>query len=167
MAGATGAPEQQDYARGGLQKYEYSAAEVIEVPCPLCGEERGKTLCTEYVSVGVKRCTNCSLIYTSPRIQEPEKVYWGDYDKYVAEARLIFSGKAGHHRDPNYLEELELIERHAPGRGRFMDVGCNMGMLLRLARSRGWDVLGVEPSPTLHRIATEQLGLPVHNCFLN
>ena len=41
-----------------------------------------------------------------------------------------------------------------------------MGMLLRLARARGWDGVGVEPSPALHQIATEELGLNVHNCLL-
>ena len=163
---ASGTTE-QDYERGGLQKYEYGPSEVVEVPCPLCGHERGKMLITEYGSVGVKRCANCSLIYTSPRIREPEKVYWGAEDKYLAEARLVFEGKAAHHRDPNYLEELELIERHRPAKGRILDVGCNIGTLLRLARPRGWECVGVEPSPTLHRIATEQLGLEVHNCFLD
>jgi 2-polyprenyl-3-methyl-5-hydroxy-6-metoxy-1,4-benzoquinol methylase len=158
---------QEDYERGGLQKHEYSASEVVEVPCPLCGEREGTTLSREHGSIGVKRCANCSLIYTSPRIRDPEKVYWGDYAKYVAEARLIFSGRATHHRDPNYLEELELIEGHRPSLGRFLDVGCNMGMLLRLARARGWDAVGVEPSPTLHRIATVDLGLNVYNCFLD
>src|SRR4051794_12777178 len=122
------AGQSQDYERGGLQKYEYSAEEVVEVPCPMCGSASGKTICTEYGAIGVKQCAECSLIYTSPRINEPEKVYWGDADKYIAEARMIFSGKAPHHRDPNYSEELDLIEQHVPGRGRFMDVGCNMGM---------------------------------------
>jgi 2-polyprenyl-3-methyl-5-hydroxy-6-metoxy-1,4-benzoquinol methylase len=106
------------------------------------------------------------LIYTSPRLREPEAVYWGDYEKYVTEARLIFSAQAQHHRDPNYLEEIRLIESQFPERGRLLDVGCNMGMLLRLVRWRGWDAVGVEPSPALHRIATEQLGLPMRNCFL-
>lgn len=164
--GAT-ADETQDYERGGLQKLHYSPSEVVEVACPMCGSHAGETLATEYGSVGVKRCGDCSLIYTSPRIREPEKVYWGDAGKYIAEARLIFSGQAPHHRDPNYNEELDLIESHVPDRGRFMDVGCNMGMLLRLARARGWDTIGVEPSPTLHSIATGQLGLEVHNCFLD
>ena len=166
-ADVTSAADPQDYERGGLQKYEYSASEVVEVPCPLCGAREGRPLAREYVSVGIKECARCSLIYTSPRIREPEKVYWGDADKYMTEARLVFSGKAAHHRDPNYIEELELLERHAPRRGRFLDVGCNMGMLLRLARQRGWTAVGVEPSPPLHRIATEQFGLDVHNCFLD
>lgn len=167
MTGVAEPSDRQDYDRGGLQKYEYAPSEVVPVPCPFCGAERGETLCVEYVSVGVKRCAECALIYTSPRIKDPEKVYWGDADKYVAEARLIFSGKASHHRDPNYREELELIEQHVPQKGRFLDVGCNMGMLLRLARARGWEAVGVEPSPALHGIATEKFGLSVHNCFLD
>jgi SAM-dependent methyltransferase len=156
-----------EYERGGTQKEEYGQDEVVAVPCPLCGSDDGPTLCVEHRSIGVRRCSNCSLIYTSPRVREPEEVYWGEYDKYVAEARLIFSGQASHHRDPNYREELDLIEAHRPAKGRLLDVGCNMGMLLRLARARGWEAVGVEPSPALHRIATEKLGLEVHNCFLD
>lgn len=159
-------PEAPEYERGGAQRSSYTHADVVEVPCPACDATAGRTLAAEYGAVGIKRCSGCSLIYTSPRIREPEKVYWGDHDQYVAEARLIFEGKAAHHRDPNYREELDLVERHRPQRGRLLDVGCNMGMLLRLARDRGWDAVGVEPSPALHRIATEQLGLEVHNCFL-
>lgn len=158
---------EKDWKGGGTQKFEYSADEVVAVPCPFCGRESGTTLCTEYISVGVKRCAECSLIYTSPRVEEPEKVYWGDHDRFLDEIRLILTEQATHHRDPNYLEELELIERHRPERGRFLDVGCNMGMLLRHVRERGWEAVGVEPSPALHRIATEQLGLTVHNCYLD
>jgi SAM-dependent methyltransferase len=156
-----------DYERGGTQKDEYSNDEAITVPCPLCGASDASKLYQEYGTLGIKRCSTCSLIYTSPRLREPEQIYWGDYESYLTEARLIFSGDAPHHRDRNYREELELIEAHAPGTGRFLDVGCNMGMLLRIARDRGWDAIGVEPSPALHRIATEELGLEVHNCFLD
>jgi 2-polyprenyl-3-methyl-5-hydroxy-6-metoxy-1,4-benzoquinol methylase len=155
-----------EYDRGGTQKDEYSQDELIAVQCPFCGSAEGRTLAVEHRAIGVKRCRRCSLIYTSPRLREPETVYWGNHDRYIAEARLIFTEQASHHRDPNYLEELELIEAHLPAKGRFLDVGCNMGMLLRLARSRGWETVGVEPSPALHRIATEQQGLTVHNCFL-
>ena len=128
---------QMEYERGGLQKSEYSPEELVTVPCPFCISTDGRTLCIEHRAVGIKECSTCSLIYTSPRVREPEAVYWGDHDKYLNEARLIFSGQASHHRDPNYVDELELIETYVPEKGRFLDVGCNMGMLLRLARCRG------------------------------
>jgi SAM-dependent methyltransferase len=158
-------PSVQDYVHGGAQKDEYSLDEVVDVPCPLCGEATGEQLYREHAVVGIKRCP-CGLVYTSPRIRQPETIYWGDRDLYYAEARLVFEGRASHHRDPNYLAELHRIERHRKPPGRFLDVGCNMGMLLRIARGRGWTVAGVEPSPSLAPLAA-RWGFPVHNCFLH
>jgi 2-polyprenyl-3-methyl-5-hydroxy-6-metoxy-1,4-benzoquinol methylase len=158
--------ETQDYERGGTQKDEYAADDIIRVPCPLCGSADYTVLYREHGMLEVSRCASCSLMYTSTRVKAPEKVYWGDAAKYLEEARLVFQGKAAHHRDPNYLEELALIRRYKPS-GRFLDVGCNMGMLLRHVKSMGWTGVGVEPSPTLSRLAVEQLHLDVYNCFLD
>jgi len=157
--------ESQDYIRGGKQKSEYAPDEVVEVACPLCGSERRTRLYTEHGAIGVSQCVGCSLIYTSPRLRSPEQVYWGDASLYYQEARLIFDGKAGHHRDPNYLAEIETVERYKKA-GRFLDVGCNMGMLLRLAMKRGWSCVGVEPSPSLAELAKKH-GFPVWNHFLH
>ena len=158
--------ESHDYERGGTQKDEYTEDEVVFVPCPLCESDERERVYTEHGSVGVSRCSSCGLLYTSPRIRAPEQIYWGDADKYYAEARLVFEGKAPHHRDPNYREELEMIRKFKPA-GRFLDVGCNMGMLLRLATKMGWEAVGLEPSPSLSRLAREKVGLTVHNCFLH
>jgi SAM-dependent methyltransferase len=155
------------YERGGRQKDSYSASEVIEVPCPYCASERRERLMTEFDSVGIVRCRDCDLMYTSPRIHSPEEVYWGDTAKYEEEARLVFSGRLPHHRDVNYLEELHTLRGYKP-HGRFLDVGCNMGFLLRKAKEMAcWDVAGVEPSPSLSRLAREKWGVKVHNCFLH
>jgi SAM-dependent methyltransferase len=122
-------------------------------------------LYTEHGAIGVARCAACSLIYTSPRIRAPEQVYWGDASIYYEEARLIFDGKASHHRDPNYLGEIRAIERHKTS-GRFLDVGCNMGMLLRLVVKRGWACVGLAPSPSLAELARKH-GFPAWNCFMH
>ncbi len=154
----------QVYGRGGTQKTSYGPDEVVHVPCPYCGTETATPLFREYGSIAVVLC-DCSQIYTSPRLTNPETVYWGDQEAYCREAGLIFEGRAGHHRDRNYLEELQFIERFRSS-GSFLDVGCNMGMLLRLACERGWAGVGVEPSPSLSSIAQDRLGLQVLNCFL-
>jgi SAM-dependent methyltransferase len=158
--------ETQDYQRGGTQKDVYGEADVVLVPCPLCGSDQRTEVFREHGALVVSQCHDCSLLYTSTRIKAPEQVYWGDADAYLEEARLIFEGKKPHHRDPNYLEELELIKRYKPT-GRFLDVGCNMGMLLRHVRKMGWTGVGVEPSPTLASLAIGRLGLDVYNCFLS
>src|SRR5438445_8821488 len=156
----------QDYVRGGTQKDQYTAADVVVVACPFCGSNRRSHIYTEHGALAVTKCQTCSLLYTSPRVKAPEEVYWGSADTYYAETRLVFEGKAPHHRDPNYLEELGLIKRYKPT-GRFLDVGCNMGLLLRHVRRMGWTAIGVEPSPTLSRLAIERLDLQVYNCFLH
>lgn len=158
--------ETQDYERAGTQKDEYSDADVVVVPCPLCGSDRRQPIYTEHAALVVSRCAACSLLYTSTRLKSPEQVYWGAAEGYVQEARLVFEGKAAHHRDPNYLEELRLIRRYQPA-GRFLDVGCNMGMLLRHVRRLGWTAVGVEPSPTASKLARERFHLDVYNCFLH
>lgn len=157
--------ESQDYERGGTQKDVYSDDEVIVVACPLCGSPERSLVCREHGALVVSRCRECSLLYTSSRIKAPEQIYWGNAADYYTEARLVFEGKAPHHRDPNYLEELRLIQRYKPT-GRFLDVGCNMGMLLRHVRRLGWTAVGVEPSPTASSLA-KRWRLQVYNSFLH
>ena len=55
---------------------------------------------------------------------------------------------------------LDLIGRHVPA-GRLLDVGCGHGLLLDEARSRGYEVEGVELSRSAAAYARDVLGLPV------
>lgn len=155
-----------DYERGGTQKDVYDSSEVINVTCPLCGSAQYKQIYKERGALGVIRCINCNLIYVNPRLKNPEEVYWGDAEKYFKEARLIFEGKATHHRDINYLEDLALIYRYKPA-GKFLDVGTNMGFFLNQAKKwKGWDLYGVEPSPSLSEMARKYFGLNIRTSFL-
>src|SRR3990167_5179899 len=128
-----------DYERGGLQEELYGDADVEEVSCPLCEGEGREPLYIERGNLGIVRCKNCQLIYVSPRLKHPEHVYWGDAENYYREARLIFDGKAPHHRDPNYLSDLKLLEQFRPN-GNLLDIGSNMGFFLRHTRGKGWNV---------------------------
>lgn len=56
---------------------------------------------------------------------------------------------------------LERIERHAPQRGRILDLGCWVGYVLAEARELGWQATGVEPSEFASGYARERLGLDV------
>jgi SAM-dependent methyltransferase len=74
-------------------------------------------------------------------------------------------------RDDHYLDEeagrratarrlLDAIGRHAPS-GRLLDVGCGHGLLLDEARTRGYEVEGLELSDYASAHARDGLGLPV------
>jgi len=159
-------PVKIDYERGGRQKDIYEKSEVMDVSCPLCNKNEYLDIYKERGSLGIVRCKDCNLIYANPRLKDPEGVYWGDAEKYFKEARLIFEGKASHHRDKNYLDDLKLIRRYKPA-GNFLDVGTNMGFFLRNAkRWNGWNLYGVEPSPSLSEMARTYFGLNVKTSLL-
>lgn len=155
-----------DYEKGGLQKDIYGKTEVVNVFCPLCGKDEYEMIYMERGALGIVRCKECNLIYVNPRLKNPEGVYWGDAEKYFKEAKLIFEGKAFHHRDRNYVNDLKLIHRYKPT-GIFLDVGTNMGFFLRNAKKwKGWTLYGVEPSPTLSEIARKYFELNIKTSFL-
>lgn len=45
------------------------------------------------------------------------------------------------------------------GGGRMLDIGSGFGYMLNMARKRGFEVLGVEPSPLARRLAGQRLGV--------
>ncbi len=154
-----------DYERGGTQKEFYTESEVRFVNCPLCGAGQYRKIYKERGALGIVSCLSCGLIYVNPQLKSPEKTYWGDKDKYFKEARLIFEGKAAHHRDKNYIADIEMIADYKPS-GNFLEVGTNMGFFLRNALGRRWNLYGVEPSPSLSEMAREYFGLNVKTVFL-
>jgi SAM-dependent methyltransferase len=60
-------------------------------------------------------------------------------------------GYTGYDRDkramvPTFHKYLDRLESAAPGRGALLDIGAATGFFLELARQRGWQVHGIEPS---------------------
>jgi 2-polyprenyl-3-methyl-5-hydroxy-6-metoxy-1,4-benzoquinol methylase len=55
---------------------------------------------------------------------------------------------------------LNAIAGYLPKPGRMLEIGSYCGVFLRIARDRGWDVLGVEPSVWASAYARDELGLP-------
>lgn len=143
-----------------------SVPATVHVRCNLCDGEQTR-LVLEKHGHRVVRCEACGLSYVDPRPDEAAltSLYRGPgyyqnanasafgYPDYLAERAQL---------EALFAQRLDDIERLRPRRGRLLDVGCAMGVLLELARSRGWDVQGVDISD--FAIATcRQRGLPVHH----
>jgi len=134
----------------------------VEIPCLLCGAREYseiKRFPDEGVVVG--RCRSCGLLYTPRRHTAPESLLAG---ASVEELRILYrpilEGRKRHFRASNFRDYLRIIESRTQGR-RLLDVGCAHGFFPALARSRGWQVLAVEPSRAMSRVAREFLGLDV------
>lgn len=156
----------EDYNPAGTQKDFYEKHETEEANCPLCGSEKKTLVYTERGNLGTCICKNCGLLYTSPRAIGAEENYHGSAEKFYDEARLVFNGKKPHHRDKNYIFELEEIDKIISG-GRLLDIGANCGFFLRKAVEMGFAAEGVEPSPTISEIARKEFKLKVTTAYFH
>jgi SAM-dependent methyltransferase len=134
--------------------------------CPVCGHSEtslfldGDDSLTEK-SIGssrqklspgrILRCRNCGLAFRSfrPSPEELARLY-RQADDRVYEAER-------HNRFRTARRHQGIVEKFVTSPGRVIDVGCASGSFLRVMADRGWDVIGVEPSPSQAARATELL----------
>lgn len=142
-----------------------------EVPCPLCGVHKDKTLYVRraesdaaafaaemttdrFVAYGrIARCRDCGMVYRNPR--EDDAAVLGAYAA-MEDAEYLTEQEC---RGMNALLSLRTLKRHAKA-GKLLEVGCSTGFFLNAARM-DFDVQGVEPSAWAVRFAREKLKLDV------
>lgn len=147
------------------------------VPCNLCGSDafevviparrapgRPVDLASVFRSSGdeplqdqMVRCLACGLHYVRPRLRQDlilEGYRGGTDESFVSQVTF---------RERTFRRGLERIEAAAepPGR-RVLDVGAAGGSFLAVARERGYEPLGCEPSAWMCAFAREHYGLALH-----
>ena len=129
-------------------------------------EHRGKVL-DRKDGFSVIDCSSCGFRHVVPPLSERELAKLYENDFYTKEK-------------PNYFKETKedlpwwmatynnyysLMEKYTKGR-KILDVGSGPGHFLACGKKRGWNVLGIEPSPRACAYAKRR-GLPVVNDFFN
>lgn len=136
-------------------------------PCQICGSRERAVLYESTLSsdavygpeldpygghYAINRCARCGLIYSSPIFDEGEV-------KSLYENSAHTNVTAGEEANVRTTMRgyYELARPHLAGRERLLDIGCDMGFFLQIAREDGFkELYGTEPNPTARRIA-EQL----------
>jgi SAM-dependent methyltransferase len=143
---------------------------VEATPCPICGADAGTTLVesADQLYPGPERfrfvaCGRCGHLYQNPRptVEAIGRHYPADYLSFQPAVAAIASPLRRLELRGYYDRRRRMVERAAPGRGRFLDVGCATGNFLDTMRRAGWQVQGVEPDEAAAAYARERLGLPV------
>jgi SAM-dependent methyltransferase len=154
-----------------------AAAQLEDVACAVCGGDgyevvipsrrdpgRAIDLQTVFRSSGdeplqdrMVRCTSCGLHYVRPRLRWElilEGYRGGTDENFVSQVAF---------RERTFRACLDKIEKVArpPGR-RVLDVGAAGGSFLAMARERGYEALGCEPSTWMCGFARERYSLDLH-----
>lgn len=100
-------------------------------------------------------CLDCGHLFADPS-PKPEFIF----SLYRRVEDPLYDEEADG-RSRNFRVILEGLEKLKPERGRLFDVGAATGLLLHLARGRGWDVDGVDASVWAARLAASRYGIPL------
>jgi len=123
----------------GMLDSRYSA----NINCPLCEEENFFTLFTKSGYTFVQ-CENCGLIYTNPMVLA-DKVQEAYRFSMVNELWIeVLLNKENQAWQKKYFTTmLDKIEEYS-NRGKLLDIGCSIGLFMKLAEKRGWETHGIE-----------------------
>lgn len=137
------------------------------ISCNLCGSSEYtidekmtiKILAREPSKVVV--CKKCGLGYLNPRfVEKLTNIYNENYYKEYLKSSQMTGGS-------DILEEylkkrLHRIESMVK-KGKLLEIGSAFGLFLNYAKSRGWEIEGVEVSPWASEFSKKQYGLKILN----
>lgn len=119
--------------------------------CPLCDGTAARPLYAPLI-----QCRRCGLVCTdpdlapSPAAEFYDQGYFTERNAYLDETDAFNAA---------FVQLLDLAQARKPG-GRLVDIGCGPGLLLSLARQRGYAVRGCDISPWAAQYARDR-GLDV------
>lgn len=95
----------------------------------------------------IQICRNCGFVFASPVL--PEESILSFYRKMSNYEQPQNEGLRPQAEKNQILRYFELINKRFPRgfKGNALDIGCATALGLSLFKSRGWDVVGLDPSP--------------------
>lgn len=133
--------------------------------CPIC---EGNDLSTAYrfAQFSILKCRDCHNAWRTNLYSASDITAMYVGEEYARNPYFSYDVKQfrslARERYENYDHALTTIEA-IKGRGKLLDVGCGSGAFLSLAKQRGWDVSGVELSPSLSRVCRENTQVEIAN----
>jgi SAM-dependent methyltransferase len=128
------------------------------VDCPLCGSFDHEALFAKHGFTFV-RCSSCGLVYVNPQLEE--EAVLEEYRTAATNDLWFDVLTSERQQELDRAKFAEVLDGLEPYRGKLLDVGCSIGLFLALARSRGWDGVGIEFAPRALAYARDEYGLEV------
>ncbi|MEN6334336.1 MAG: class I SAM-dependent methyltransferase [Phycisphaerales bacterium] len=128
--------------------------QVVDARCTACGSTAGVEL-IRLKDGAYRQCSVCGLIFTSAMPEDLKQ-----FNEDVFTGRLEYYAAKIHTQDRHYRKKLRQFGRYRRT-GNLLEIGCNAGAALDVARRMGWNVKGVELCASAGSFARERLGLDV------
>ncbi len=109
--------------------------------CLLCQEPASQTL-VKQGRFAVRFCTTCGIGFTCPQPTAEERATINAENYPLANRIATYQERAAMF-EARYRRVLHRIKALG-GKGRLLDIGCNIGKFLEVARQEGFSVTGVE-----------------------
>lgn len=136
--------------------------------CPACGA--GASRRAFVASTSFRRCRSCATLWDpEPPGEEGLSAIYSGPEYFVKEGSTGGETLCGYPGDylenaanieAKFEEVLGHVERYVPP-GKLLDVGAGPGFLVRVARERGWESVGVDLNEWAVRHARSELGVDV------
>lgn len=136
---------------------------VLGTICDCCGSDRWVP-CFEENGLRLGQCQDCDLLYVDKmpslqtRMTEMEGGHFSGGQEVLDAEKQTAAETARENVFSGYVEAVSLHVTE----GRWLDIGCGGGQLLRLAAQAGYEVEGIELT-LARRIAAQQDGITVHD----
>jgi SAM-dependent methyltransferase len=124
------------------------------IPCNFCGSTEF-SFYREENSFTLVRCLNCGLVFVNPRPSTEEMAEF--YKQYFPENSAEMWERENL---ANFIRDAEFLDRESPkGNKKAFEVGAGFGFFLRELKKRGFEVDGLDLSPSAAAYAKKELGI--------
>lgn len=114
------------------------------------------------VECEIWRCGRCHLVFPNPMPMP----LGGLAQHYSVEPGEYFEHHDHQQKAASASQMLAAAEQLTSGKGRILDIGAGRGELLKAAREKGWQAVGIEPSPTFADYAADYSGAEIRRTSL-
>jgi glycosyltransferase involved in cell wall biosynthesis/2-polyprenyl-3-methyl-5-hydroxy-6-metoxy-1,4-benzoquinol methylase len=130
--------------------------QVLVIPANASGSPRAEEFACTTPDLAlhdeILQCRRCGMVSSVPRVSDEE--IRGMYRDVVDETYLAEEGA----RRELFEWVLQSAEGHVTG-ARLLEIGASVGLLLEVARRRGWQPRGIEPSAWAVELGRERYGV--------
>lgn len=113
-------------------------------------EKHEGTILVTHHGIDVINCATCGFTHITPLPDPAEQIRFYR-EKFYTTEKTDYLDNAKTDRDwliSTYNERFDIFESLLPARNyHLLDIGCGPGFFLSAGKERGWNVLGIEPSP--------------------